>query len=568
MNTTRCLLSCALSLVLAAALASLAAGCETAAEGATDAPMTTTTTTQQDWSPMSEGDRAAVRAVLDKFNANGLQPIDASDIVDVIVQEGTRVFGGPWAGGSMKVSGGSLDLTSSEVLPEWDAAGHFEASGGFLAFDEVVHDVDGQEVSQVEAHKPHREFLRGALSSFAFARTVDSPTPYYVYERDSDAFTAGSEIAYQETAWNQTKGWIEAGGAIYGETYGYQSHPVRTITLDSGSSSARDMITQDEILSTTGWRQAVTASETPALRGTYTLYRPSLANAEPNQAPAHEVETTTDAAGDIETTITAETTVDEAEGVVGWDGELREKVVTTTTSSVKTVRDTAHNRELEWRQQVHRTTQRSYAVREGRAAAAIRNHALERFVDHHETTKTMDSRATSYPDDTGSFERVESQTEYRYTDDPATRNDIWAWRSTRTETRTSYAAADGTTVVQRKGTTWLTDQIEADPDASQTAFALSGETTYEMTTQARFFGADDRGLEQTTSEAQRLDVTAEWAGAQVSASGAIENHAASIAVDGVEHEHTGDWDGTVSLSFGGMSFSVSAEEWLAALMGP
>ena len=486
------------------------------------------------------------------------------DVTGVVISEGTRVFAGVFAGDSIVISGQSLSLTDSHVLPEVDANGFFDPSGGYLSFDEVSHNADGDLVSEREARKVYKQFTEGSISGFSFERTKDSPSGGYVFDRQATGFSVDSNIAYQATSWNQQEGWKEVNGVRQDDVYAYQSNPMWKATLESGGSVDYALVSADNIVSSQGWDLTSETHLTANLRGTLTMYRPKRSTVAANSDPELEQEVNTVDSGVFTTETTRSTDVSDWENIVGDDGELVEKVVLTETSVDVTTVDTSIGQATENTTTVHSTWRYSYSVRQGFTSAAIRNRSLEKVAAHEVTTKTEDSFTASYNSD-GSFTRTDTSTTLRYTDNPATRNDIDSWRSTRSVMTTVYTASTNTTVTDVGGTEWLTEHIEADTDVNTMAFAISGSIDTTSDLEARFFGANSSGVEWVQTDTETRNVTNEWGGDVVQVSGSYTNHQAEISVGNVVHPNQGDWDGAVSVTLNGESFSVSAEEFLNAL---
>ena len=521
----------------------------------------TTVPDQTTWSSMTDAQRSDVRRVMNKFSGTGVQNIDVLEIIGIIQGEALRYAGA--LSDAYVVELPQLDLSDPRVLPENDINGNFDSTGGYLRFDETVHNARGAETSYVEVHQRAKQFDTG-LIAIELSRVTDTPEDDWLVDGSGVELEIQDDISYTHTLWNQqvTRAQIDW-GPWHGETYAYQSSPVRKVTSAMGGSLSARSVTDDRIYDSSGFETLTTETQTGNLLGTFTLYRPVAVTANNHGEQAFTVDTKT--SGNITTTTTIVTTVDQYTELVGLERELEK--TTETTSTMETTREEDSTSTcipacvpLDETVQ-HTTVRRSYVVAEGKATEARRNRSLELFVDHVETTLTTTTETCSCQAD-GSWSQAEKTTELRFTNNPATRNNLNSWASTQMLRTTSYDDASNETTVVDRGTEWLTAQIEPDPDVASTAWKLAGTSDQTLSTLEMYFGDDKEGIETNVVLTRTLDVTYGWGADEVSVNGTITNRSASITPpSGETHEIAGDGDGTLEVKLNGESMTVSAEEW-------
>jgi hypothetical protein len=527
-----------------------------------DDSQTNRTSPQKAWTSMSEAQRSTVRSVLDKFHDGGLHDLNIFDVVDIIVGEGIRVYAGAYATKSIVLENQELELTSPNVLPEHDSNGFFDPTGGYEAFDEILHSSEGELLSDQEVHKRSKEFESGAIDKFAFRSTLDSPKDFLIYENEDEAFQVTEDVVYTETLWHQTKTSRQTDGITHGQTYSYQSHPTWTITLLQGGEYESEEVSSEEIISENGWDTSSFTFLSADFEGTVTRYRPSRLNAETNFDPPSVLDVNTAESAGVETTTSYETISDTYDVVAGDEDELEESISMVQTVSESDRTDTTTGNPLSSSTEVHTTTTHTYGIREGYTATALLNRSLETVADYEETTRQIDEVTYTYTDTVGSYVQNNTSTVYRHSDNPLTRNDIALWMSTVTTWSTTFNGESGATTLDHSGTLWLTNQIEADTEINKVGFSTSGTQTATKDTKERYFETGQSGFETTTRESRSIQITRTWGNSEVKVSGTTENRTAMISVTGSQtHAVLGDWDGMLQVTTDDEQFTLSAEEW-------
>ncbi len=257
--------------------------------------------------------------------------------------------------------------------------------------------------------------------------------------------------------------------------------------------------------------------------------------------------------------------MDESTAVVGDAPELEETRETVRTQSTITRTDTGTTTEpsrlMSSESLDHSTTYVSYSVVAGQGAEALRTHSTEKYTTHVETTKTIVTMNREYDNDGGYTETTETTT-YRHTDNPATRNDIEAWKSTQSVVIEELDGEDGSREVAYKGSRWLTDQIETDPDFDRVPFVWSGGTKTVSISEGRYFGDDSSAFESANTEETTISHSAGFDSTEIKVSGSYTTRGSSISnVGGAAHSISGDKDGDINVRVGASSYTISAEEW-------
>ena len=156
----------------------------------------------------------------------------------------------------------------------------------------------------------------------------------------------------------------------------------------------------------------------------------------------------------------------------------------------------------------------------------------------------------------------ESTQVYRHTDNPATRNDIGAWKSTSTTREKSWF--DPVTWVEfHYGTEWLLDQIEVDPDYDAVSFGWSGTEGETSLEEVVYFGDDADAFEQQTYTTGDFAYSASWGTSNMSIDGNFDELTATIDNGaGKSHSNGGNASGVVGITLNGASTQwIDIEEW-------
>ena len=219
------------------------------------------------------------------------------------------------------------------------------------------------------------------------------------------------------------------------------------------------------------------------------------------------------------------------------------------------------------RNETHTTTTVAYYVAEGGTAAAIKNRSFEQVANHEITTRVIKEQDWNYQGNDGSYLKTTDDWTYQYTNNPATRNAVTDWMSTHHRTVDDYDGDDGDTVTTDHGTEWLTSELEADSDFNGVGWSWSGTSSFSNLVESTYFGSSNNGLDTKMTTDVKHNFSASWGGDSVSVSGGFTARGAAIDNgDGLAHAHQGDGDGSFSISFGGTTYNVSAEEWLNAII--
>jgi len=339
------------------------------------------------------------------------------------------------------------------------------------------------------------------------------------------------------------------------------------VTLTAGDNVMSLSATDDLVESGQGWSTTSIQQGHLELSGTLTLYQPKKFNAEANTNEAAEFEENTTVEDGLEVTVSTETTVDEMT-VGGPTPELETttEVVRTVTTTVKVEPATAVEQARVVFEEVddHTTSNVSYAVAPGQGAAALRAHVVENYQAHVVTDHKITTTETEYDGaGLGKYVRVSTTTLYRHTDNPATRNDIAMWMSTRNENVENVDVGAGLQETVYGGTEWLTDQIQVDPEFDAVPFVWSGGTKLVTVADGHYFGADSSGFESSNVEETEYSVSAGFGSSAVQIAGSYATRGSSISNgSGDAHSVQGDADGSLSVTVGDASYTVSAEEWV------
>lgn len=533
-----------------------------------------TGTAQLEQSPLSAGEKKAAREVLATFHGGGLQPIDALAVADTIAAEAHRYFADSVTAGSVVVTGQTLDLTSDAVLRQLDIWGSWDPDGGYARFDEPVHDGEGSLSRDEPAYKRARQFVKGSIADCAMVRTVMALDADGVETRRREAFEVTADVEYVETAWHQQRAFvttIDAGQAVdHAESYSYQSHPLSTRTLKSGGRTDWRETVVDRISGDSGWTVSSATRLDVDLAGTVTLYQPAIANAEPNKRAKKKQTTVEKDQGKTRLVETEQTTVDESTApVTPYLEETVEVVHTVLTSDVN---DKDTGRPVASTVTDHQTSYHRFRPVSGMELDAVYARWSEGVSDFQETVKTVTETTYLYDKkDEGDVEETTVVTEHRYTDNPKTRNDVYAWRST-TSTDVSYTYTDDDgaehTRIDHGGIAWLTDQIEPDPEIDQRAFSYVGALVRDESESSHYLGDDVAGLKTNGVVAVKERMTATSGSHALTWEGSHEIRSASIkngAGDG--HGNGSDVDGTYDVEVDGRRATLSAEEWVIEVLG-
>lgn len=519
--------------------------------------------TQAPLSDYTAEQRSHARAVLAFFDGRSASGVDADGILQLIAAEGVRVFAGAAAAGEVVIRDRPLDLTSEAVLPEEDAFGNVDATGGWIAFDEVGHDEEGAEVGRSERRQQARAFTAGGIARFSFENVREATEAGAALLINATAFEVSSPVVYEETSWHQQAGWTQTAGVNHDETWAYQDHPSLRVTLEAGGVHDARFTTTDSA-DGGGWTVDQTFDRQTDVAGTITRYRPKQDNALPNanEAAAEEREEVVE--DGVRVTTVTSTVVREATGVAGPAGALEELREITTTTTLVARTDATTDRFLSRELDTHTTTRVSYRPRPDQANEALRLRLDERFVDHVETERVVEQTERTYDSDTSSsYDETVTVTTWRHTDNPSTRNDLARWRSTRQTTTLRVEQGEGQVSATHGGVEWLTDQIEVDPDFDARPFVWTGRRAAISRAQTRFLGDDLSGTEETTTSEEKLAFASTDGRHEIAVDGLITSRTARVDNgDGARHTVPPTRTGALRVSVdGGAERLVSAAEW-------
>jgi len=524
-------------------------------------------TEQAPLSGISDEHGLEIRSVMRKFTDSGVHNVNVATMASTISSECLRNFAGAFANESMVIGNQSLDLTGAGVLPKTDAFGDYDPTGGFLEFTEITTGALTGKEKETRAYKRVQEFTAGSVEDFDFTRTKDSPDGYSLHDREQISFKLASNLEYEETVWHQVVSFTEDGGEISDRGYAYNSQPSMLVTLSTGNRAMSLSATDDLLESGQGWSTTSIQQSDLELSGTLTLYKPKKFNAEANTNEAAEFEEDTSVEDGLEVMVSTVTTVDKATAS-GPTAELETttEVVRTVTTMVKAEPATAvvQARVIFEETDDHTTSHVSYAVAPGQGAAALRAHAVENYKAHVVTDHKITTVETEYDGaGLGKYVRANTTTLYRYTDNPATRNDIAMWMSTRNVDVDTVDLGAGVQETAYGGTEWLTDQIQVDPEFDAVPFVWSGGTKVVTAADGHYFGADSSGFESSNVVETEYSVSAGFGSSAVEITGSYATRGSSISNgSGDAHSVQGDADGSLSLNVGDSSYTVSAEEWV------
>jgi hypothetical protein len=517
---------------------------------------------QIEWSGMASAERQTVRDVLDQFQSVEARPTGPLSLLPFIIGEAARAAG-PQAGNAV-ISIPSLALDAPEVLPERDARGVHDPSGGFQAFSEPLHDGTGALESLDLSYRRARGFDEGAVADLRLARTVDTPVDGYALSTEDQAFRVTEDTTFVQTAWHQTAGWetTAPGAPAFDEKYAYQSHPVVSITLSAGDAfSVRSFLSQ--AFGESGDVEARLESRTEAkLRGTLTRYQPKRETVEPNRRPARPFERETFDEGSTQVARTSETTVEVADEPVDAAATYRARVATHVTTTVEITADPDTGRRSEKRAR-HESRFTTFSLPESADASARLIGALPPDTEW----STLEVTETEFNANDGEPVATQTVTTLRFTDAPEHRNDLLAVRSTRSVTTARTRFDDGAPRVtyQNEGVMWLTDFIEVDPHYDAVPFSVDGTFALVLDGTADLLGERALpGLRRSTLRFES-DLKLGFGDHRIALKGMSESNESEITATAGGHAIAGDTDGAFDVVVDGKPYAVSAEELFGSL---
>ncbi len=526
---------------------------------------------QLELSPMNSEDRTVVRTVLSELFDGPIGSAALWQRLQVVPMEARRYFVRTYTPGEVVVLDRKLDLTSKAVLREYDAYGNFDAEGGFLQFNELTHDTLGKVLSDTNVNKRTREFTKGKISNYDYMNTEDAAGDNSVRQSVVERYNIDSGIEYVQTAWNQQESLVNvnrdlSGDVTFDETYAYQSHPVATLTLDAGGAWETEARMWDSIQPKAGWETSNRERNTLNIKGKLTLYQPVEQDAAPNTDSPMDADTVETDEGTQTKFVTRMT--DRNENVTLINGFLEETRTTTYTEVSVEYVDKASGRTISNQVTEHETVVVTYKVAPGGELQALWTRWHEIYVDYVETVRTVLKEDHSYNTMSQNDHTLNrTMTTYRYTDNPHTRNNIWAWRSTE-EKQTVFTSVDAETSenVTRttdQGVKWLTDRYEADPRYDAVPFEFNGSFGVDTDEINEFFGDDASGLQTWMTEDHNMDYSALFGADKIAVSKGYSVQMSALKNnDGDAHQNASNVDGTVEISVNGASYKVSGEEWV------
>ena len=511
---------------------------------------------QAEWSNITPEQRAQIRRTVQFITGGSVLPVQALVVAGVINAEGQRVFADRDAP-SIVITERSLDLTSSQVLPELDETGDWDPTGGYAQFFEHAFDSNGDETRDEEIHKAVRDFEAGGLSRFDYVITTDTPQDFYEVNTQRSRFEVGSDITYATQIWKQVTADRRIGnGLVHDQVFTYQEQPTLRVSMRKDGSLESSVLVEDHIRSEEGFDTVAVSSLEVDLSGTYTRYRPVLVEA--NNRPEADFTSDATSSGGVTTTKTSVTTTSEETSTI--DGLEETKVTTTTVLSDRKTDDNNGARQISSENVTHTTIVYTYEVDTPTDPGL--EEAKERYRNHVITTRATTTVTNSY-ENNGNFTTRTVVKNERYTDDPVVRNKVEDWMTTESATIQAFDAGSGETTTTREGTKWMLDSIEIDPDFNAVPWSISGTLDVTDDSSTHFFGDDREGIETWTVQTRSYDMKYAWGGNGVEVKGDLVNRHSSITPPkGTPHTIDGDWDGTLEVKVGGAEFDVSAEEWL------
>jgi hypothetical protein len=517
---------------------------------------------QIEWSGMASAERQTVRDVLDQFQSVEARPTGPLSLLPFIIGEAARAAG-PEAGNAV-ISLPSLALDAPEVLPERDARGVYEPTGGYQAFSEPLHDGTGALESLDLSYRRARGFDAGAVADLRLARTVDTPVDGYALSTEDQAFRVTEDTTFVQTAWHQTAGWATTapGAPAFEEKYAYQSHPVASITLSAGDAfSVRSFLSQ--AFGEGGDVEARLESRTEAkLRGTLTRYQPKRETVEPNRRPARPFERETLDEDGMQVTRTSETTVEVADEPVDAAATYRARVATHVTTTVETTVDPDTGRRSE-KSARHESRFTTFSLPESAGASERQVGALPPDTEW----STLEVTEVEFTADDGEPVATQTVTTLRFTDAPEHRNDLLAVQSTRSVTTARTRFDDGAPQVtyQNEGVMWLTDFIEVDPHYDAVPFSVDGTFALVLDGAADLLGERALpGLRRSTLRFES-DLKLGFGDHRIALKGMSESNESEITAIAGGHAIAGDTDGAFDVVVDGKPYAVSAEELFGSL---
>jgi len=510
------------------------------------------------FSALAELDRSAVRTVLRHYRQSSPDGMDVRTMMSMIAGEGMRHFPQANYTNDFVISG--YDFALVDALPATDYWGDPDPTGGYVPFSEVVHDSDGDEVSDGTNRKRTAYFTTGDVQGFAYDNTRQSEGAMGERLRSHLAYSLQSDAQFNLDVWHQQRASTRSSDtfADYGEVYSYTSHPGTMMTVQKGGRYEMTEVTTDTISSTKGWHTHTNLDITHVLAGTITRYQPRRSNAPANTDAESDINVDEDTSGDVLTRTTNETTVFENEVNVGVMGELIQTARTTNTSHSVTKTNTTTGELVSSSSEVHETTAYTYTLRAGFGALALQGRGFELYTNHVETIRTLVDVTVQ------GVERVTDTTIYRHTDNRATRNDIYGWRSTRQSTK--QTSTDEGWTLEDSGVEWLVSEIEVDPDFNAVAYDYHATTGLEDDAVMSFFGDDDSAYEETNLTTVTRDEDASWADSRAKVSGSHTLQSSTISNgNGQSHSVGSNADGVYTITVGDIQETVGAEEWLDSI---
>lgn len=154
--------------------------------------------------------------------------------------------------------------------------------------------------------------------------------------------------------------------------------------------------------------------------------------------------------------------------------------------------------------------------------------------------------------------RMSTTTVYQHTDNPLTRNNLSAYKSTTQTVRETWSDDDWT----YEGVEWLTDEIEIDPDYDAVWYSLNSDATTVTSHTTRFLGSDLAATEMHDRTDHEVETAATWDQDVVSVSGSHAVTSASLTNGALSETLASNADGTYAVESNGASVSMGAEEWI------
>jgi len=406
-------------------------------------------------------------------------------------------------------------------------------------------------------YKPVKSFRTGEIKDYTSLKGTDAAGPGAKRTSFSKRFKVASEIDYVETLWNQQTSWTKRDGEVISFAYGYQSSPTMALRVSEGSRIASQATEDDSIAGRDGWSNLETKLLSADVSGFLILYRPKAGECPPNErAAAPQQRTEAEVEGKLRQT-ESETTVTSEQGTGPGGAEKLSR--TTSTYAVITEIEKISMRPLSSSSDRHTTTAVTYS---GAGDAGAASSGL--VANYVETERTTETKTWEYSPDPAKMSKVTTVTIVRrYTDNPASRNNIGQWKSTKaTQTKYFTTDPDDDGNIDYSGEEWLVDQIEVDPDVNGKPFSIVADVTRSETKKVSYFGSGLESRQITEAEEKKVDVKLAFGTETISYSGDVRSSDSSVRFPNDEgHSVKSGSVGTMTIAAADQKYDMHPEEF-------